>query len=166
MNLLIANYLDVIPKHVHCHDFIMKQRKQEYDDLYQTLLVTDTVDEKTPQDEILLYMWLIKTDNFTFNSSIRDTPQSSCFTAIVTFLLHCFDDEVDVYWIASKFYDNVAIIRQDMPKLIECTHTLLEKEDYDLYRYLVQINVLDSLPLQIWFNRCFAGIINEDCLAK
>ncbi|KAF7279151.1 hypothetical protein GWI33_007563 [Rhynchophorus ferrugineus] len=158
--------LDVIPKQVHCQDFIMKQRKQEYDDLHQTLVITDVIDEKTPQDEILLYMWLIKSDNFTFDSNIKDTTESCCFTAIVDFLLHCFDDEVDVYWIASRFYDNISVIRQDMTKLIECTHSLLERDDYDLYRHLAQINVLDNLPLQIWFNRCFAGVINEDCLAK
>lgn len=64
------------------------------------------------------------------------------------------------------FYNIVEQSRADIPKFIEITTTLLEKEDSKLYKHLLDIKVIQILPFLSWFESCFAGIINEQALAK
>lgn len=160
--------LGVIPTQVDCQGFVMDQRKQEYNDLYHTLIVTKIIDEKTPKTQIFLSMWLIQTGNFTFDFNLTQEKNfnASSFTAIVKCLLHFFDDDTDIFWIARKFYDNILRIHNDVPKLLDCTYSLLEKEDPEFYKSLVQNGVLENLPLNKWFDCCFAGIFNENCIVK
>lgn len=77
-----------------------------------------------------------------------------------------FEDDTDVYWLAKGFYSVVSQFQQDIPKLADRTKILLEKEDSNLYKHLHDIDVLNNLPLTIWFECCFAGIINETTLGK
>ncbi|KAJ8946916.1 hypothetical protein NQ314_008715 [Rhamnusium bicolor] len=64
-------------------------------------------------------------------------------------------------------YDiNLGNEKADIPKLIEYSYCLLEKEDSVLYKHLQKIGVLDNLPLVKWFDCCFAGILNETALGK
>ncbi|XP_030761527.1 TBC1 domain family member 7 [Sitophilus oryzae] len=158
--------LGIIPMHIKCHKFVMEQRKQEYDDLYHTLHVIKNFNEKTPKQQIFLYMWLIQTRKLTFNINLEQNSDAESFTAIIEYLLYVIEDDVDLYWIGIKIYDKISKHQEEIPKLIECTHNLIEKEDPDLYRYLVQNNLLESIPLKKWFNCWFAGILNENCLAR
>lgn len=141
----------------------MDQRKQEYNDLLRALNVMRIIDSYTPKPQVFLAMWLLQTGNFTYDINLVDEKG---FIPIVQSVIQFFDDETDVYWIAKSFYDNVHKFQNDIPKLIECSHNLLEKEDPDLYKYLQKIGVLDNLPLAKWFDCCFAGVLNETALAK
>lgn len=160
--------LGVIPMQVDCHGFVMDQRRQEYHDLYHTLQVTKVVDEKTPKSQVFLLMWLIQTGSFTFDLYLPQEKNSSAtsFVAIVKCLLHFFEDDTDIFWIARKFYDNIIKIKNDIPKLMECTYSLLEKEDYEFYKVLMQNGIIENLPLAKWFDCAFAGIFNENCIVK
>lgn len=152
---------------VDCHPFVMGQRRQEYNDLHHTLMVTRIVDEKTPKSQVFLTMWLMQKGDLTFDLNMVSqdfSPHS--FNAIVKCLMHFFDDDTDIYWIARKFYNKVVNMKTDIPRLIEVTHNLLEKEDAELYRSLMQNLILESLPLATWFDCCFAGILNENCIIK
>lgn len=150
---------------VDCHPFVMSQRKQEYNDILHTLMVIRAVDEKTPKSQVFLTMWLMKKGELTFDLNMV-SQDSLSFNAIVKCLMHFFDDDTDIYWIARKFYDKVVNMKTDIPRLIEATHNLFEKEDTELYRSLMQNSIMESLPLATWFDCCFAGIINENCIIK
>ncbi|XP_066253163.1 TBC1 domain family member 7 isoform X1 [Euwallacea similis] len=160
--------LGVIPAQVELHTFVMNQRQQEFNDLHHTLQVMRLIDEKTAKSQVFLLMWLIQTNNLIFDLSLlyeKDEGVIS-FSAIVKCLIHFFDDDVDIYWIAKKFYENIAKIKSEVPKFVEITYAILEKEDPELYRALQSASVLDNLPLLQWFDCCFAGIIHDNCLIK
>lgn len=86
------------------------------------------------------------------------------FIAIAQTLLQIFEDDTDVYWMAKGFYRIVEQFKQDIPKLVDMTLLILEKED--IYKHLENIKVLNLLPFPMWFDSCFAGVLNETAIAK
>lgn len=117
------------------------------------------VDCITPKPQVFLAMWLLQTGNFTFELNLQE---EKCFVTIVQALLQFFDDEIDVYWLAKKFHDNISRFEHDFPKLIDTSCVLLEKEEPILYKHLQMNAILDNLPVIAWFRCGFAGIINND----
>ncbi|CAH1973882.1 unnamed protein product [Acanthoscelides obtectus] len=162
-NLVWKILLGVIPVHVDCHEFIMDQREQEYNDLLRALNVMRIIDQNTPKTQVFLAMWLLQTDNLTYDLNLS---AEHGFLPIVQSFMQFFDNSSDVYWMAKKFYDNVRKFQADVPILVERTHILLEKEDSAYYKSLVRNGILDNLPLNKWFDCCFAGILNDSALAK
>lgn len=73
---------------------------------------------------------------------------------------------VDTYWILSGLFIHVEKLRKEVSKLQECTYTLLERDDAELYKHLVKIDALYNLPYNLWFYSCFAGIICDGSIAK
>lgn len=73
---------------------------------------------------------------------------------------------VDMYWVLSGFLDHVQKFQKDVDRLKECTYTLLEREDQDLYNYLEKIGALQTLPYETWFYSCFAGTISDGSITK
>lgn len=62
-------------------------------------------------------------------------------------LLQMYEDDIDVYWLAKGFYNLVQHFGKDIPRLIESTKNLLEKEDQDLYRYVHTYIVWNCITL-------------------
>lgn len=88
------------------------------------------------------------------------------FVVIAQTLLQLFEDDTDVYWMTKGFYGIVEQFKPEIPKLVDRTISILEKEDFHLYKHLQEVGMLNSTPLSTWFEYCFAGIINETALAK
>lgn len=76
------------------------------------------------------------------------------------------DKLVDTYWILCGLFDQVYKFHGEIGKLQECTYTILEKEDPNLYQHLVKIDSLQSLPYDVWFYSCFASTIGEGSIPK
>lgn len=81
-------------------------------------------------------------------------------------LLRLFDDDADIFWLGKQFLTFCMKFKPDIPKLIEGTHTLLEKEDIILYRHLKSSGILRNLPFKRWFGSSFAEVLNENSLAR
>lgn len=64
------------------------------------------------------------------------------------------------------FLDHVHKFYSDIASLIECTCTLLEKEDSPLYKHLLELQALNNIPFNSWFYSCFAGIISDGSISK
>lgn len=141
----------------------MDQRRQEYNDLYRALNVMRVVDQNTPKPQVLLDMWLLQTGNYTYHSY---NIYEKSFISIVQTFMQFFNDDTDVFWLARNFYNIVRKFELDIPKLVECTHNLLEKEDPMYFKSLQSSGILENLPLNKWFESCFAGIIKDSPLAK
>lgn len=150
-----------------CRSFVISQRKHEYNDLNHTLTALRLADEKTPMAQRYFLMWLIQTGNLTFDLNLCFTQHSS-FLPIVKCLMHFFDDETDIYWIARLMYENVDKVRGEIPTLIKISRNLLAREDSQLHKFLMANSMMNylELPLTNWFNCCFAGVLPENCLIK
>ncbi|KAG5885156.1 hypothetical protein JTB14_037605 [Gonioctena quinquepunctata] len=155
--------LGVVPVHVDCHSFVLDQRKQEYNDLYRALSVMRIIESTTPKPQIFYAMWMLQSGNFTLDVSL---VSEKGFLPIAQSFMHFVDEDSDVYWLSKNFYNVVCKFESDIPKLIERSYTLLEKEDPSYYKHLLKDGILGNLPLAKWFDCCFAGILNENALAK
>ncbi|XP_023011491.2 TBC1 domain family member 7 [Leptinotarsa decemlineata] len=155
--------LGVVPVHIDCHTFIMDQRKQEYQDLYRALNVMRIIDANTPKPQIFFAMWMLQAGNFSLDKNL---VSEKGFIPIAQSFMQFVDDDSDVYWLSKNFYDNVCKFESEIPKLIERSYSLLEKEDSTYYKHLLKEGILDNLPLAKWFDCCFAGILNDNALAK
>jgi hypothetical protein len=73
---------------------------------------------------------------------------------------------VDVYWILSGFLDQIKRFSGEIGRLQECTCSMLEREDKELYNHLISIESLQTLPFEFWYHSCFAGTISNGSISK
>ncbi|XP_034837290.1 TBC1 domain family member 7 isoform X1 [Maniola hyperantus] len=166
-NLVWKVLLDILPVYPDSHQFVWEQRTDQYNDLLYAVESLEMVDMKAPRSQILMAMWLLELEE-------RKPPKfpetnycsSDTFIPIANTLLQLYDNEVDVYWLCKSLTEIVRNMQKDLHKLKEAFHTMLEKEDQELYNHLVEIKALEVLPLTKWFNCCFASVIDDTSLTK
>ena len=73
---------------------------------------------------------------------------------------------VDMYWILCGFLDQIQKLSNEVEMLQECTYSMLDREDKELYNHLKKIESLQALPMEVWFNSCFAGTISDSSISK
>ncbi|XP_060528842.1 TBC1 domain family member 7 [Cylas formicarius] len=157
--------LGVVPIYVDSHPLVMNQRRQEFSDLHHALVTTRLINANLPKPQLFLAIWLLQSGVLPFDINLT---QDKAFLSIVRSLIQMqfSENDADLYWTAKNFYEFTRKFHSDIPKLVEQTHNLLEKEDHRYYKSLVDNNFLDSLPLSLWFECCFAGVINEKHLSR
>lgn len=62
-----------------------------------------------------------------------------------------------------KMLRKLSIDPSAMSKQMEDT---LEKDDPELFQHLLRIKALDLLPVDIWFQRCFAEVLDQDAVVR
>ncbi|CAK9808205.1 TBC1 domain family member 7 [Anthophora quadrimaculata] len=172
-NFLWKILLDVIPVYVDSHEFIMNQRKAEFQDLQKALKVTKILDDYTKPHLMFLTMWLLRTRRAKLDMSTQlEMPLHRAMSRMAETLWHIVDIDgheeklVDIYWILCGLLDQVQRFHKEVSRLQECTCTLLEREDPELYKHLIKIEALHNIPYDIWFCSCFAGTISDGSIAK
>ncbi|XP_070520183.1 TBC1 domain family member 7 isoform X1 [Cardiocondyla obscurior] len=172
-NFLWKVLLDVLPVYADSQGFIMAQRKAEFQDLQRALRVTKIIDDFTKPHLVFLAMWLLRKRRAKVDMTAQlESPLYRAMSKIAETLWHVIDIEseeeklVDMYWILSGLFMQVEKLQKEVVKLQDCTYALLEKEDVELYKYLVKIDTLYNLPYDAWFYSCFAGIICNGSIAK
>ncbi|GAB0096502.1 TBC1 domain family member 7 [Sergentomyia squamirostris] len=164
-SMLWCSLLDVHPMYTNNLQCVMIQRKAVYTDLLRALKIMRIVDEaKMSKSRILYAMWLLETKRLHPGLNIATCENN--FISISETLLELFDNEVEIYWMAKKFYQITEDIEKDWTKLISLTHSLFEKNYLDLYGHLEKHSLLQKLPLNKWYVTCFAGVLNETALAR
>lgn len=141
----------------------MDQRKQEFNDLRRALNVLKIIDYNSPKSQIFLAMWVLQ---MGYRLQDINTFAKKGFIPIVQAFNNFFEDDSDIYWLAKNFYDNVIKFETDIPKLVDRSYALLEKEDGPYFKMLKDNGTLEKLPFAKWFDCCFAGILNENALPK
>lgn len=172
-NFLWKILLDVIPVYVESHEFIMNQRKAEFEDLQKALKVSKMIDDNAKPYVMFLTMWLLRTRRAKLDMTNQaEAPLHKAMSRMAETLWHIIDVEsqedklVDIYWILCGLLDQVQKFRKEVNRLQECTTTVLEREDPELYKHLAKIEVLSALPYEMWFCSCFAGTISNGSIAK
>lgn len=144
-------FVDVAPVYPDCHDFVMAQRSEVYEDLLRALQVMNIISDQTPVPNAFFAMWLLENRQLSLSANIKVSifiarflltfkrslsPQNrSHFVRIVEVLQQTFENKVDLYWISKGFYNCALEITQDLPQLKDLTYKLLEKENITLHRY-------------------------------
>ncbi|XP_012345013.1 TBC1 domain family member 7 [Apis florea] len=172
-NFLWKVLLDIIPVYVESHEFIISQRKAEFQDLQKALKIAKILDDYTKPHLMFLTMWLLRTRRAKLDMNTQlEFPLHRAMNRMAETLWHIVDIDsyeeklVDTYWILCGFLDQVQKFHKEINRLQECTCTLLEREDPELYKHLVKIEALYNIPYDIWFSSCFAGTISNGSIAK
>lgn len=121
------------------------------------------VDHNSPKSHIFLSMWIL---HMGYRVQDVNALTKKGFISIVQAFNNFFDEDSDIYWLAKKFYDNVLKFEAEIPKLVERSQSLLEKEDGVYFKALKEKSLLDKVLLAKWVDCCFAGVLNENALAK
>ncbi|EFA10139.1 TBC1 domain family member 7 [Tribolium castaneum] len=161
-NLVWKLLLGILPLQEKCHEYVTEQRKEEYSNLLHALNVLRITND-IPKSQVFVAMWLLQNGKLKFETDYES--EKGLFSIIRSMMFH-FDYDIDIYWLAKGFYDFVQKFQCEVPKLIEATHSLLEKEDSKLYKHLSKIEALENLPLDSWFDCCFAGTLNDMVLGR
>ncbi|XP_020288745.1 TBC1 domain family member 7 isoform X2 [Pseudomyrmex gracilis] len=172
-NFLWKVLLDVTPVYMESHEFIMAQRRKEFQDLQRALKVAKIIDDYTKPHLVFLAMWLLRKRRAKVDVTIQlESSLHRAMSKIAETLWNVIDVEseqeklVDMYWILSGFFVQVEKVQKEVGKLQECTYALLEREDAELYKHFVNINALHNLPYDTWFCSCFAGVICDGSIAN
>ncbi|KAK6644580.1 hypothetical protein RUM43_000847 [Polyplax serrata] len=166
-NLLWKLLLNVTPRYSDNVDFVSRQRTEVYEELYHALQVMNLITSETPKPHLFLLMWLLETGQLKLNlKSQLDDDMFKGLIEISRSLLNIFTDDVDIYWISKGFYTAVKNMHESIPKVIDATKVVLEREDKILYRHLNEIEAFDKVQISKWLNCLFAGALNEIALVK
>ncbi|KAL0281308.1 UNVERIFIED_CONTAM: hypothetical protein PYX00_002335 [Menopon gallinae] len=166
-NLLWKLLLNVTPRYMNNLKFVTAQRTEVYEELVRALQVMKLINNDTPKPDLFLLMWLLETGQLKFDLNLQmDDMVFKGFTAISNSLIKIFDDDVDTYWISKGFYTSVKNFHDCIPKLVEASKTILEREDKVLFKHLSELGIFDGSEIAISFNCLFADILHETALVK
>ncbi|XP_052800444.1 TBC1 domain family member 7-like isoform X1 [Mya arenaria] len=155
--------LGVIPASQDSQEFVMKDRRKQYDYLKHALEIMRRVDDNTPSSTLFLKMFLIEEGLLSFqDTGLVQRHQS--YVSLAESISQMVEDPFDAYWITKRFHKMFKNTYQDVvPALPEKVKTLLRKEDVDgkLVSHLTTCDLWDILPIKQWFSSCFASVLPE-----
>ncbi|CAB3387185.1 Hypothetical predicted protein [Cloeon dipterum] len=158
--------LGVLPMQVACHDYVWSCREQSFNDLDRQMKVLKLEYPSAPHN--LVIMWLLETNGVPTGCTnpLQLNPINENFAKLAAMMMEFFDNDVEVYWVSKGFFNFLSRLAIEMPKLSECTLTLLEKEDCELNTYMQERELLANLPLFDWYTSMFAVVLSESSLCK
>ncbi|XP_038051493.1 TBC1 domain family member 7-like [Patiria miniata] len=161
--------LGIVPPHPTTHDFVMQQRREQFNDLRGALRIMGLVDESTPLSSEFLKMFLLEERRLPLEDDQLNIEclEEECFVSLAENVIDIFDDEVDAYWIAVKIRRNM-IEKDSILQLSQRFVTQLQKDDPQLMQHLESTGTLSRMgPVyKAWFGGMYAGAIPSGPLGR
>lgn len=161
--------LGVLPANQDSHEFVMTQRKEQYENLRHALEVMRKVDKDMPTSVVFLKMFLIEEGRLPFDEhDLLTQPANKAFINIAAAVISMVDDQVDTYWVTTSFYRFYRKHEEALHSLPDKTKAFFKKEDPDqkLWLHMEKHDVWSSLPLSDWFSSCFAGVLPDQSFER
>ncbi|XP_033752443.1 TBC1 domain family member 7-like isoform X2 [Pecten maximus] len=155
--------LGITPANSKSTDFVMSQRRQQYEDLHHALVIMRRIDSHTPPGEVYTKMFLLQTGMLSFEDHDLNNPENQALVSMGTSVSGIVEDDVDGYWITTKFYTQFSKCKESLQQLPEKTIQYLKREDNDqrLVNHLNKHDVWSCLPLVDWYRRCFSNVLPD-----
>ncbi|KAL4224550.1 TBC1 domain member 7 [Mactra antiquata] len=156
--------LGVIPANQESHDFVMKNRTEQYNTIRRALEIMRKIDKETPDNIVFLKMFLIEEGRLPLNDNkIMLKSSHRIFACFAEAMLAMVESPVDAYWMSKNFYRMTTYCSHLFVPDIDKIKQLLSKEDGDqkLIKHLDMVNVWNHLPLKEWFGSCFCSVLPE-----
>jgi len=176
--------LDIVPACKDSAEFVAKQRQGQFDDLELSLKVMrmlpkrvvqsrddEEEDEKKYICEKVILMYLLEQGMISIPNQKhikRDMHKVAILRAICQVVCEIVDDEVDVYWITTKFFEKQDSFIEHFHRQPRFVEAYLKIEDSELCDHLCDVQVFKVLPYHNWFKACFAQCISASshCLER
>ncbi|KAL8614264.1 hypothetical protein ACOMHN_007602 [Nucella lapillus] len=156
--------LGVLPAHHNSQPFVQQQREQQFEDLKGGLKMTGRARDTDPVELTLLKLYLLEQGQLPFeDSELLGWEEYRYFASMAKGVSKVMEDELDQYWVSSRFFQLVAKHRDTIALYPEVTLKCLRKEDAEktLWDHLVHHRLLAFLPLRDWFNTCFVNVLPQ-----
>uniref|UniRef100_A0A8D2JED6 TBC1 domain family member 7 n=1 Tax=Varanus komodoensis TaxID=61221 RepID=A0A8D2JED6_VARKO len=158
--------LGILPPHHESHSFVMECRKEQYRDVHHALQVIRFIQDCTPQVEVFLRIYQLESGKLPRNSSFPLEDEDEIFLAIAKAMEEMVEDQIDCYWLASSFVNQLNKYKDSLPQLPKLLEQYLSLEDSRLLTHLKSCSAMSHLPYDFWFKRCFAGCLPESSLQR
>ncbi|XP_015917601.2 TBC1 domain family member 7 [Parasteatoda tepidariorum] len=159
--------LDVLPCVSECHESIINQRALHYEDLENSLKVMRKIDETTHKSTVHTLMYLMTLDVLEFDLEAQLSSSSvQSLIALASFFLKFSSSDVIAYWLFRNFTLHLKKQHSNFKNQTENVESILRKEDEVLHEHLKLTKAFDVLPLNAWFERCFAKVLHESSLVR
>lgn len=152
--------LDVLPAHQQSHSFVMKQRSDQYHDLYHALKVMQLIDDESSLPEIYLMIWLLNRGELC--CGYRAAPWHKDYLAVAGSVVDMVDDPVDGYWVSinlqmffEKLYNDENI--KDYDSIV---FSVVLRDNKKLHAHLDALNFFPNSIVHDWHRRCFASVFS------
>ncbi|XP_029446537.1 TBC1 domain family member 7 [Rhinatrema bivittatum] len=159
--------LGILPPHRESHTLVMMYRKEQYQDMLHALQVIRAIQDSTPKVAIHLQMHLLEAGKLSCSQTYPLDLEDNVFYAIARAMEEMVDNDVDCYWLTRSFVSLLNTKYRDLlsqlPKVFE---HYLSLEDSRLLTHLKTCSALSRLPYDLWFNKCFAGLLPESSLQR
>ncbi|XP_063220313.1 TBC1 domain family member 7 isoform X2 [Bacillus rossius redtenbacheri] len=157
----------VVPVHLDSYDFVMQQRKQQYEDLKHGLGILGITFDESTKPNFFVVLWLLDSGKLKLDWRCQmEEERYKSLTHISNSVMNMFESDVDIYWLSRGIFQYVDKFRGDISKLVQFTKSILEKEDNELYSFLLHIDAFTVLPINNWMQSCFANVITESSVGK
>lgn len=159
--------LGILPQHPESHQFVMQQRRQQYDDLRHTLKVTESIDEGTSMSMAFLKMYLLQEGKLPMDdTNLPENQEHRSFIAIATTVNDIFHEDVDAYWVTIRIFSYLQNVSGHVANMTKAFQVHLQKEESQIYEHLVSRGSLTKLPYNEWFQNIFAGHLPTGVLER
>ncbi|XP_047231637.1 TBC1 domain family member 7 isoform X1 [Girardinichthys multiradiatus] len=160
--------LGVLPPHSDSHSLVGGYRKEQYQDIVESLEVMRYINSCTPFTHIYLCMFQLESQVLPrCSETLPPNDENEDFLAIARAMEEIVDDPVDCYWLIkcfiNQFHNKFGDSLPHLPKSLE---HYLSLEEPRLLNHLRSIGALPQLPYSLWFKRCFAGCLPESSLQR
>ncbi|CAN7937383.1 unnamed protein product [Ixodes hexagonus] len=173
--------LGVLPTFEENASVFEKDQTDQCNALKRSLLVMRVVNDDTRPSEVVVLMYLLGEGQLRL-----DIEQQACgfFAPFGTISRRMQDEEAqhilgiasaffkmglaeqDVYWMTRNFWKQLKKLSIDSCLMSKQMEDTLEKEDAELFQHLLRIKAFPVLPVDVWFRRCFAEVLDEDALVR
>uniref|UniRef100_L7M7S8 TBC1 domain family member 7 n=1 Tax=Rhipicephalus pulchellus TaxID=72859 RepID=L7M7S8_RHIPC len=144
-----------------------KDEEDQYNDLRRALEVMRVVRNGTPQADIIVLLYLVGEGklHLDIEQQMSDDEVQHIRSIASVFTKICSRPE-EAYWLTRNFWKHLKKLAIDSDAMGKQVEDTLEKEDHELFQQLLKIKAFPVLPLETWFQRCFAEVLDEDALVR
>ncbi|XP_075732066.1 TBC1 domain family member 7-like [Rhipicephalus microplus] len=144
-----------------------KDEEDQYNDLRRALEVMRVVRNGTPQADTIVLLYLVGEGklHLDIEQQMSDDEVQHIRSIASVFTKICSRPE-EAYWMTRNFWKHLKKLAIDSDAMGKQVEDTLEKEDYELFQQLLKIKAFPVLPMETWFQRCFAEVLDEDALVR
>lgn len=144
-----------------------KDEEDQYNDLRRALEVMRVVKNGTPQADTIVLLYLVGEGKLHLDIELQmsDDEVQHIRSIASVFTKICSRPE-EAYWMTRNFWKHLKKLSIDSDAMGKQVEDTLEKEDHELFQQLLKIKAFPVLPLETWFQRCFAEVLDEDALVR
>ncbi|KAG0412737.1 hypothetical protein HPB47_010129 [Ixodes persulcatus] len=163
----IGSRLGVLPTFEENASVFEKDQTDQYNALKRSLLVMRVVNDDTRPPEVVVLMYLLGEGqlHLDIEQQMQD-EEAQHLLGIASAFFKMDLSEQDVYWMTRNFWRQLKKLSIDSCPMSKQMEDTLEKEDAELFQHLLRIKAFPVLPVDVWFRRCFAEVLDVDALVR